>query len=129
MLEAKKLGHSLKEVSVEHLQSSQFDLVHCWFHSDKEIDLYIWKDEKGAILKQQLCFLGVVAEWSLVEGAKTGDLDIDRSAGSVRGSTLIGFHTEASELILEQAVQISKWIEALKPADRDQCCQNWKRQP
>lgn len=129
MLSLKELGKSLVEVSVEHLSSSDFAFEHRWFHSDKEIDLYIWKDEKGVILKQQLCFLGLIAEWSLIEGPKTGELDEQESSSNVAGSVIIKYHPEPSVQILEQAVEMSGYIEALNPKDRSLCESNWKRKP
>ena len=45
-----------------------------WYHSDQDADIYIWLDEVGNVIKQQVNFVGQVVEWNIVEVLKPSDI-------------------------------------------------------
>lgn len=90
-----EVGLAVKEVSAELIYANQKsqDQVR-WFHSAHDVDLFIWCNDRKKVIKQQLAFFGMVLEWNLIEGLKTGWVDEDRRTGASRGpgaSELIHF--------------------------------------
>lgn len=125
LVDPKMLGGSLKPVSSEVIRSDGNDLRGVWLHSDRDLDFFIWRDENSTIIKQQLCFMGIVAEWNIVEGSRTGTLNEDERTMRVAGSALIEYDEKIQEVVLDQARQICSNIESLSVADRDECSSLW----
>ena len=113
---------------MEVIQAEDHDLEGHWYHSARDLDLYIWKDESHTIIKQQLSFSGLIAEWNIVEGVKTGTLSDDEAPSKVSGSSTIEYHKKPERFVLDQARQICENIEDLSTADKKQCNFNWGSQ-
>lgn len=88
-----EVGLGVKEVAAELIYANQKsqDQVR-WFHSPHDVDLFVWSNDHKKVIKQQLTYFGMVLEWNIIEGLKTGQLDADSRTGAHRGP-------DASELI------------------------------
>jgi hypothetical protein len=123
---AQELGHSLKEVATDLINTTHQEVVSRWFHSNKDADLYIWLDKGENILKQQLSFYGQIVEWNLIEGVKTGLIieDENRNSG-VSPSEVVQFDSRPQRPPLEQAVELLKHMTALKEDERRELVANF----
>lgn len=89
-----EVGLAVREVSAQLIYSNSQagkDRLR-WFHSPHDVDLFVWTNDFKKIIKQQLTYFGMVLEWNVIEGLKTGQLDGDSRTGAHRGP-------DASELI------------------------------
>ncbi len=112
-----EVGLGVKEVASELIYANQNskDVVR-WFHGANDVDLYIWSNDAKRVIKQQLTYFGMVLEWNIVEGLKTGQIDPDSRTGSHRGqksSELIQFDVkpvfevvERGRLLLAQIISL-----------------------
>jgi hypothetical protein len=125
----KEIGHSLKEVAQEVMRLDQTDIVSQWFHSNKDADLYIWKDEKGNVIKQQLTFYGTVIEWNIIEGVRTGYLLEEESSAGIDKSPLIRYDNSPQKQSLEQGIHILQHIQGLTASDKNNLIVNYIQSP
>lgn len=126
LVDPKMLGASLRPVSSELIQSDGSDLVGLWLHSDRDLDFFVWRDENKTIIKQQLCFMGIIAEWNIIEGARTGVVfDDERATAGVRASSVVKYDDEIQKMVLDQASQICANISSLTQAERRECAGLW----
>lgn len=68
----KRLAKSMRELSVDFIQTEHQRIKSRWFHSDDDADLFLWSDESGNIIKQQINLCGQVVEWNIVNGLRSG---------------------------------------------------------
>lgn len=113
-----EVGLAVKEVAAELIYANQNarDKVR-WFHGANDVDLFIWSNDNRKVIKQQLTFFGMVLEWNVIEGLKTGQIDPDSRTGNHRGgpnpSELIKFDSkpvfevvERGRLLLAQIISL-----------------------
>ncbi len=114
------LGQSLKEVSAEVMKAGEKNILSRWFHSAKEVDLFIWTDPDHNILKQQLSFFGQVVEWNVIEGLKTGLIVEEEAQGRphASGTEIVRFDSKPQKTPVEQAIELLNHITALKERER-----------
>jgi hypothetical protein len=67
-----KLGASTTKVSTDFLKQNGIEVVSEWYHSPHGVDLFIWNDGQGRMLRYQFSLLGLIVEWNINEGLKTG---------------------------------------------------------
>ena len=125
----KELGRSLKEVAVEYMSLENQDLESRWFHSNKDADLYVWKDARGNIVKQQMSFLGTIIEWNILEGVRTGYFIEDESSQGIDRSPIIQFDSKPQLLSIEQGVEVISYIDGLSTHDKAQLVNNFTTSP
>ena len=65
-----KIASSMKEVNGEHAKVEEKNKV--WLRGDLNTDLFIWKDENGAVQAWQLVMGDEFVEWSYSVGFATG---------------------------------------------------------
>lgn len=119
------LGESLRSISSDVLKTESHDLVSQWYQSRYDLNLFIWKDENGTIIRQQLSFFGLVADWNIIEGVKTGAVVDGDRPDAVDASTVIKLDAKPNPIILEQAREITSRVAAMPDVDRGQCEINW----
>ncbi len=66
-----RLGQSLFEV-FENVSDDDNKIIVQWYHSALDVDVLVWKNQAGSIVKQQVIFFGQVVEWSANDGLSTG---------------------------------------------------------
>ena len=120
LVDPKMLGGSLKPAFSEVIKSYGSNLEGLWFHSARDLDFFIWRDENKAIIKQQLCFMGIVAEWNIIEGARTGVLSENER---------VEYDSKIQKVVLDQASQICSNILSLSQKEREDCARVWGEGP
>jgi hypothetical protein len=118
------LGRSLHEVATDLVVTTHQDVISRWFHSNKDVDLYIWLDKKENVIKQQLSFYGQVVEWNVVEGLKTGLIIEDDEK---RPTEIVQFDTHPQSKPIEQALALLNYITALPERERGKLADNFRQ--
>jgi len=67
-----KLAQSATKISTDFLSQNGMVVVNEWHHGPHGIDLFIWRNGSGEILKFQLNLLGSITEWNIQSGIQTG---------------------------------------------------------
>lgn len=111
-----KLGQSTTKVSTDFLRQNGLDVVNEWYHSPYGVDLFIWCDGNGKIIKFQLCILGLVSEWTHLSGLKTGMIVEEETANPVNkinSSDLVQFDENPLPSTLDYSLQVLTRIQGL----------------
>lgn len=114
IFDARELGASMEEIGMDLIKIETQEVLSKWFHSSKDVDLFVWFDKNNQIIKQQMVFLGQVVEWNLVEGVRTGVLIEEESEGEdkkIKGSEVIRFDGTVVFQATEQAAAIIDFME------------------
>jgi len=119
LFDAKALGLSLRLVSAETLQSGESELEGLWYQGGAGVGFLIWKDSGGKILRQQMFFHHLVAEWDIVNGIRTGSYQSE-----VRGR--VDYDDKPHAFVVEQAWQIGQYLSGLGDTDKKQSLRLWK---
>jgi hypothetical protein len=123
------IGPTLSEVDPALLRSESNSASIRWFHSPREVDLFVWSDQRGNLVKQQLAFWGAVVEWNLLDGIKTGVIVEDDRKKTYTASELVQFDSELSSNLLKQALDIISFIESLDLPTRQRLIRNFTDSP
>lgn len=116
-----KLGSSTTKISTDFLKQNGLDVVNEWYHSPHGVDLFIWNDGNGSVIKFQLSVLGLIVEWSSTAGLKTGMIIEEELANPVNkmdSSDLVQFDKRPLESTLDYALQVLKKIQGLSDEKR-----------
>lgn len=124
----KEMGRSLREVASDIIKTESQDVKSRWFHSNQDIDLYIWQDEFDNVIKQQLSFHGQIAEWNLIEGLKTGFIFEDESVAKT-ASEIVRYDDTLQKGTLLQAIELLQCIDVLSSHERQLLLENFRRNP
>lgn len=136
----RELGESLSEVLVDIIKSEDRNITSRWFHSTKDVDFFIWRDEQKNIIKQQICFLGSIVEWNIVEGVRTGcvldDSRIEEENSGAMGddrkmktSSFIQYDNSPNQHCVDQGVSVISHIKGLLDSDKQALMQNFSKAP
>jgi len=126
--DAEKFGESLIEVSVESEGSHADSVLSRWFHSDRDIDLFIWQDSQRNIIKQQINFCGQIVEWNILDGVKTG-MVVQIENNSDKDDESILFDSEPMTTAISQAVELVKYAHHVQEPERKSISFNFKEAP
>ncbi|MCC7405645.1 MAG: hypothetical protein IT288_14695 [Bdellovibrionales bacterium] len=127
---ARDIGESLEEVAVDIIKTESQNITSRWLHSAKEADLFIWKDEKENIIKQQMSFCGQIVEWNILEGIKTGVvLEDENEPSGVEGSEVVRFDEDPQVASVKQAIEVLRHVLALTETDREILLTNFNKAP
>ncbi len=129
MFNAKELGRSLREVAVDMMKNENRNIESHWFHSSKDADMFIWKDESKNIIKQQVTFYGQLIEWNVLEGVRTGLLVEDEASQKMGSSPLIRYDQRPQQHGIEQGVDIVSHVQGLSDGDKLQIIENFTKSP
>ena len=125
----KKLGQKLQEISADYIKTERQNIRSRWFHAD-HVDLYVWQDENSNIIKQQISFYGLIVEWNLVDGVRTGMVVEEESQdGSRYTNEIIRFDEFANSLATGQAIEIIEFTEVIKEDLRKTLIHNFHHSP
>lgn len=112
------LGESLKEVATDIINTGDAEVIHRWFHSNKDADFFVWQDKNHNVIKQQITFYGQVVEWNIVEGLKTGLIVEDETRSAIKASDIIRFDPTVQKAPVDQAMNLLRHITALNDLER-----------
>ncbi len=94
-----KVGISMEAVGTDFIQMQEKEIQTKWFRShETETDIFVWYDSQGKTIKQQVIHMGVVVEWNILDGVRTGIL-FDTEIQPAVKNTQTG--EEASEAVSE----------------------------
>ena len=126
--DAESIGLSLKEVAVDIIQTDSSALTSRWFHSKRDVDLFVWSDGNHTVIKHQVSFYGQVVEWNEDEGVKTGMI-IEQFSPNTKEtlSEIIHFDKIVQKKAVEQASEILKYVRDLSVEMRQTLLENLAR--
>lgn len=123
------IGRDFREVSVDHLQVESQSIQTRWFHGQHDADLFIWLNEKGHIIKQQVSFCGQIVEWNCIDGLKTGVVIEEEVEDKRNASEVIRFDPLPHSASIRIAVDVLQNIAALEGHVRSALIQNLRKPP
>lgn len=137
---AQLLGKSLRLMEGRTIRTGVQDVTLSLYHSDRDVGLFIWKDQRTNIIKQQLQFHGQVVEWNIIEGTRTGVMieegydpygeanviDMRHPQG---GQAAIKYDKVRQPYTIEQVVEILRSIEGMSEAEKAQLIKNFAESP
>lgn len=110
----KSLGKKMKEISVDVIRTERQHVTSRWFHAN-DADLFVWQDENSHVIKQQVSFSGLIIEWNVVDGIRTGVLveeEQDDKQG-IPGSEIIRFDRKLSHSSVKLALELVDALEVI----------------
>ncbi len=117
--EPSRAGKSLKEVGVDYLKVESKNITSRWFHSNHDVDLFLWLDEHSQVIKQQVSFCGQIVEWNVLDGLKTGvvieeEMSYKDSENKIDQSEIIRFDQKPQKQAIHLAVEVIENVELLE---------------
>ena len=114
-----KVGASMIEVGVDYQEIESREVETRWFRDAlSETDVFVWSNKDKKMIKQQVCVMGMVVEWNILEGVKTGViLESELNMGDIKMNGLttgdatsesIHFDNKVQERTLNTAISILK---------------------
>lgn len=122
------LGRSLKQMNTKQIRTDSQDVTSSWYHSERDVDLFIWRDERANIIKQQLVFLGQIVEWNIIEGTRTGVL-VEEGPTEEEMKPHIQFDESRQSMTVGQVVEILRAIAVMPALEREQLIKNFSESP
>jgi hypothetical protein len=117
-LNLQKIGASLKEVGSDYLKVESREVETKWFRDTSgEIDVFIWFNKEKKIIKQQVCIMGQIAEWNMVEGNKTGMLIEDE----INKEDVKDQQTASERIVFDNVVQVSTLLTSISMVKNMDC--------
>ena len=120
----REIGLSLKEMESRSIDTTYQKVMSQWFHSESDVDIVLWKDEKKNIIKQQVNLFGQVIEWNIVEGLKTGFVVETELKPNV-----IRYDSAPSKHSVHQAVDMVRFAVPILVPDKDVLINNFLLAP
>lgn len=72
-LDYAKVGASMIEVGIDYQEIESKQVETRWFRDhSSETDVFIWMNRDRRMIKQQISVMGLVAEWNILDGVRTG---------------------------------------------------------
>lgn len=105
-----EVGKNLHEMSSQIIPTPTMPVVRRWFHSNKDVDIYMWVDSQQQVIKQQVLLYGQVVEWNIVDGLRTGFLYVDE----VEQSQNIAYDELPQSQSIFQALELIKSSEVVE---------------
>lgn len=115
---AEEIGRSLKEVSVSLVEAAPESILSRWYHSEKNVDVYLWLDHRNNIIKQQVHLCGQLVEWNILDGVRTGMVVEMESSSSSEVEESIYYDKEPLMGAIRQAIDIVENTGELSDTDR-----------
>jgi len=132
---AERIGGGIKEVDITYAGTGPQKIVSHWYHGSDGVDLFIWIDSKGNVIKQQLNLAGSIVEWNILDGLRTGMVievemlmaaSSDMAQGaSPKSSESILFDSSPSQFTIKFASEIIPHVPGLDEALRQTLIQHF----
>jgi len=122
-----KIGASLQEVDISFSGREDHKLTTKWYHAPGvDADALIWMDHRENIIKQQINISGVVVEWNVLDGLRTGVI-IEQELKESETSQSIRYDENSNNHNLEMAIRLVRNIPALDEATRVMLLTNFEK--
>lgn len=129
----REIGLSLKEMGTSTINTTHQKVLSQWFHSDSDVDIVLWKDERKNIIKQQVNLFGQIIEWNIVEGLRTGFVVETETPQELESNNLkpnvVHYDNTPSKNSIHQAVDIVRFAAPLVQTDKDVLINNFLLAP
>lgn len=133
-----KVGASLKEVGIDYQEIESREIETRWFRdSQSETDVFVWMNKDKKMIKQQVSVMGLLTEWNLLDGVRTGVImESEMSAhelmqnGLTPGDTaseVIHFDKKVQQRTLGMAISILKSMTCLEAELMDKMLKNFNQ--
>lgn len=129
MFNAKEIGSSLQEVAAELIKREDQNIESRWFHSNKDADLFIWRDQLKNVIKQQVTYFGQLVEWNVLEGVRTGMLIEDETSQQISASPIIQYDLMPQQHAVSQCIELLGYVPGLTEDDKSQLIHNYMQSP
>ena len=125
-LDPVKVGAALKEVGIDYQEIESKEVETRWFRDHvSETDVFVWFGQNRKIIKQQVSVMGLIAEWNILEGVRTGmimeseisaqDLMQSGLTPDDTASEVIHFDGKVQQRTLATAISILKNSTSIEP--------------
>lgn len=125
-LDPVKLGASLVEVGVDYQEIESREVQTRWFRGPQtETDVFLWMNKDLKIIKLQVSVMGLVGEWNILDGVRTGmileselsskDLSENGLTPDDTASEVIQFDKSIQKRTLDISLSIIKNMNCLEP--------------
>ena len=129
-LDLREAGETLEEVAVDVIKTEKQDVISYWYHSNLDVDVYIWCDERGNVIKQQVSLCGQITEWNIVEGVRTGYvIETEVSGKEDEEESSVRYDLEPQKTSLLQAIDVIKSAAAIEEQYRRMLVVNFQTSP
>jgi hypothetical protein len=124
----KEVGHSMQEMALDVVKSTDENIISRWYHSQKKADLYVWSDNHSNIIRSQFHLHGQIVEWNILEGVRTG-LVVENEQENETTQEEIQFDSAPQKTAVMQVVNILSAMSVLRVEDREILIYNLKHSP
>jgi hypothetical protein len=125
-LDPVKIGASLIEVGVDYQEIESREVQTRWFRGQSsETDVFVWLNKELKMIKQQISFMGLIAEWNILDGVRTGmmmeseilskDLSENGLTADDTASEVIQFDKKIQKRTLDISLSILKNMNCVEP--------------
>jgi hypothetical protein len=125
-LDPEKVGASLIEVGVDYQEIESREVQTRWFRGQSsETDVFVWMNRDLKMIKQQISVMGLIAEWNILDGVRTGmimeselsskDLTENGLTPDTTASEVIQFDKSTQKRTLDISLSILKNMTCLEP--------------
>lgn len=128
LCDLRQLGRGVQEMSYDVLRKGNDTVISRWFHSKEKADLFVWQDDRGNIIRQQVLVYGQVVEWNIIEGVKTG-MQLDFEADEDSRDPEIRFDDTPHAATLSQALEFISHMTSVRDGLRDALYDNFIKSP
>jgi hypothetical protein len=103
----KQAGKDLLEIKQKLVKQESEHIVARWFQGTDDVDLFIWENDVGQVLRQQLAFAGVIVDWNIMDGLSTGYVPVsEEPACAIKESQLIYYDDKPNAELIKVAIDI-----------------------
>lgn len=126
---AKDLGASLKKVASDIVTTDSQSVTSRWYHSDQDVDLYVWMDEQENVIKQRVQLCGQIVEWNVLDGIRTGLVAEEENGIGLYGDGVFKFDEAPLEASVWQATDLIKYVQVMEAPLRSKLIENFVESP
>ena len=124
-----KVGSQMREIGVDFLRlESSDDIETRWFREPlTETDVFIWFNKNKKIIKQQVSIMGLLIEWNIVEGVRTGMVMESEILQEQPASEHIHFDQNIQPNTIETAISVIYGMTCIQKQLQQKLIQNFSQ--
>jgi hypothetical protein len=108
-----RVGAALKEVEVRYSGEGAQRIETRWFRGPDEVEIFIWTDSRGGVIKQQFNVSGAVVEWNVLDGLRTGVIVEQEMPEAQSPSESVRFDQSPLKMTVDMATSIVPHVAAM----------------
>ncbi len=107
-----KLGQGLHEVEISFKGSGTGKITTRWFRGKEAADAFLWNDHRDNVIKLQVMISGVVVEWNVLDGLRTGVV-IEQELKDEQASESVQFDGSINHMSVQMAIRLVQRVPAM----------------